>query len=162
MHHSYLGAIKWAEVVIQNMYDQGIINFIDKEYSYKYTDSIGNNFILCIKSAEDEEFIRVESVVIDGKEYGQNSQVTDEGYITQIIFKRNGIFNDAGAYIALYENEKLALTKIIHLANDSFVDNNAVITLDAPIKINSKYSLSVFIWENMKPLAEKFAINSYN
>lgn len=48
LHSSYLGAMKWAEIVAQGMYDAGI-DFIDTSFTWSIEDGEGNTITVQIK-----------------------------------------------------------------------------------------------------------------
>lgn len=48
LHSSYAGAMKWAEIVAQGMKDAGA-DFINTDFSYKFTDTIGNEITCQVK-----------------------------------------------------------------------------------------------------------------
>lgn len=50
-HHNYIGAMKWAQTVVQSMYDQNIISAVNQDYQYQYTDYNGNKLTLKIIDA---------------------------------------------------------------------------------------------------------------
>ncbi len=48
LHSSYAAATKWAEIVAQGMKDAGV-DFVSTEYSYTFTDTIGNEITCQVK-----------------------------------------------------------------------------------------------------------------
>ena len=48
LHLSYLGAMKYAELIAQNMSDQGI-DFINKDFQWSCEDKVGNVFNMQVK-----------------------------------------------------------------------------------------------------------------
>ena len=49
LHSSYAGAYKWASIVAQGMKDLGFGDIVDTEFSYKFTDTLGNEIIARVK-----------------------------------------------------------------------------------------------------------------
>ena len=42
LHSSYAGAYKWAEIVAQGLKDMGYADIVNTDFSYTFTDTLGN------------------------------------------------------------------------------------------------------------------------
>lgn len=49
LHASYAGAYKWAEIVAQGLKDLGYESYVNTDFSYTFTDALGNKIITQIK-----------------------------------------------------------------------------------------------------------------
>lgn len=120
-HLSYAGAMKWASFVVQSLYDNNDIEYINTEFAYSQTDTLGNNIVCSVSEEKTDTFDRFNISGVD-----ENINITvmahTEGMVYGAMYKQDGsliavkgvkgadvpqtitlpVTHDNGAYIKLF------------------------------------------------------------